>query len=115
MALRGFRVLVVEAHSRHRVEAFVPEDSTQPGFVHAVGAGFFPFGRSSPAFRELDLESVGLRWANAEFESCHPALDGSYACIARDALVASRHFGAERDGETWRKLAGWHAQNERHL
>jgi len=115
LALRGFRVLVLEAHPRRPGGALGSEECTRPGFVHDVGAGFFPFGKSSPAFRELDLESVGLRWSNAEFESCHPALDGSYACIARDSLLASRHFGAERDGETWRKLATWHAEHERHL
>jgi len=115
LALRGFRVLVLEAHPRRPGGALGSEECTRPGFIHDVGAGFFPFGRSSPAFRALDLESLGLGWCNAEFESCHPALDGSYACIARDAVVASRHFGAARDGETWRALATWHAEHERHL
>jgi phytoene dehydrogenase-like protein len=115
LALRGFRVLVLEAHPRRPGGALGSEECTRPGFIHDVGAGFFPFGRSSPAFRALDLESLGLGWSNAEFESCHPALDGSYACIARDSMTASKHFGAARDGETWRALATWHADNERHL
>lgn len=91
------------------------EELTLPGFVHDVGAGFFPFGRSSPAFRELGLEAAGLGWANAELESCHPALDGSYACIARDPDVMARHFGSPEDGDRMAELARFHAGIERHL
>jgi len=39
-----------------------------------------------------------LRWVNAPLESCHPALDGSYACMARDPDVQTRHFGSREDG-----------------
>jgi phytoene dehydrogenase-like protein len=112
LAKRGHRVLVLEANPRRPGGALGSEESTLPGFVHDVGAGFFPFGRSSPAFRALDLESAGVVWQNAELESCHPALDGSYACIARDAEISARHFGSARDGEAWRKLAEFHRSIE---
>ena len=102
LAKRGHRVLVLEANPRRPGGALGSEEWTRPGFVHDVGAGFFPFGRSSPAFRELDLEGVGLVWQNAELESCHPALDGSYACIARDPDVGALHFGSDADGRAWR-------------
>jgi phytoene dehydrogenase-like protein len=115
LARRGFRVLVLEAHPRRPGGAVASEELTLPGFVHDVGAGFFPFGRSSPAFRELDLEAAGLRWANAPFESCHPALDGSYACIARNLDVQAAHFGNARDGAAFADLARFHAGIERHL
>ena len=112
MAQRGFRVLVLEANSRRPGGALGSEELTLPGFVHDVGAAFFPFAKSSPAFRELDLEQAGVEWRHLPFESCHPALDGSYACIARDAELGAQHFGSARDGEAWRKLAAFHRRIE---
>jgi phytoene dehydrogenase-like protein len=101
LARHGFRVLVLEGHPRRPGGALGSEELTLPGFVHDVGAGFFPFAKS-PAFVDLDLEGLGLRMQNALFESCHPALDGSYACIARDLDLAAAHFGSEKDGQAWR-------------
>ena len=115
LAKRGHRVLVLEANARRPGGALGSEESTRPGFVHDVGAGFFPFGRSSPAFQALDLEAAGVVWLNAEIESCHPALDGSHALIARDVELAARHFGSARDGEAWRKLAAFHRAIEPEL
>jgi phytoene dehydrogenase-like protein len=115
LSKRGHRVLVLEANARRPGGALGSEEFTQPGFIHDVGAGFFPFGRTSPAFRALDLESAGVIWQNAELESCHPALDGSYACIARDVELATRHFGSEQDGEAWRRLATFHRSVEPRL
>jgi phytoene dehydrogenase-like protein len=115
LAKRGHRVLVLEANARRPGGALGSEEWTLPGFVHDVGAGFFPFGRSSPAFRALELEAAGVVWQNAELESCHPALDGTHAAIARDPELAARHFGNERDGEAWRKLAMFHRRIEPRL
>src|SRR4051794_26515544 len=115
LAKRGHRVLVLESNPRRPGGALGSEEWTRPGFLHDVGAGFFPFGRSSPAFQHLDLEAAGVVWLNAAFESCHPALDGSYACIARDAQLAARNFGDPRDGDAWRGLAEWHAALEPRL
>jgi phytoene dehydrogenase-like protein len=115
LAQRGYRVLVLEANPRRPGGALGSEEATLPGFLHDVGAGFFPFGRLSPAFRALNLEALGLTWRNAKFESCHPALDGSYACIARDLELTAAHFGSSRDGGAWRKLVGWHRSVEPEL
>lgn len=115
LSRRGFRVLVLEANVRRPGGALGSEELTRPGFVHDVGAAFFPFASSSPAFRELDLSQAGVKWLHLPFESCHPALDGSYACIARDAELAAAHFGTARDGEAWRKLAASHAHMEPEL
>jgi len=115
LAQRGLRVLVLESNPRRAGGALGTDELTLPGYLHDVGAGFFPFGRTSPAFRDLGLEALGITWLNAKFESCHPALDGSYACIARlpDLLVAN--FGGPRDELTWRQLVRWHSQVEREL
>ena len=115
LAKRGHRVLVVETNPRRPGGALGSEEWTRPGFVHDVGAGFFPFGRSSPAFRALDLEGAGLVWLNGELESCHPALDGSYACVARDVDVGAQHFGSDADGRAWRRLAEFHRSIEPRL
>jgi phytoene dehydrogenase-like protein len=115
LARRGFRVLVLEANPRRPGGALGSEELTLPGFVHDVGAGFFPFGRTSPAFRELDLETAGVEWHNARFESCHPARDGSFACIARDLDLAAQNFGTPEDGESFRELASFHARVEERL
>jgi len=115
LARSGLRVLVLEANSRRPGGALGSEELTLPGFVHDVGAGFFPFAKSSPAFIDLDLESVGLSWDNARFESCHPALDGSYAAISRDLDLSAKHFGTAKDGERWRKLCEFHASIEERL
>ncbi|MCY1011222.1 NAD(P)-binding protein [Nannocystis pusilla] len=71
LARAGLRVLVCEAHSRRWGGALGSEEATLPGFVHDVGAAFFPFPRISPAFRALELEKH-VELCFAEFESCHP-------------------------------------------
>jgi phytoene dehydrogenase-like protein len=109
LAQKGFRVLVVEAHPRRPGGALGTEELTLPGFLHDVGAGFFPFGTTSPAFRSLDLQSAGVDWLHARYESCHPALDGSFACIARGDGLETAPFGGARDAETFRALARFHA------
>ena len=74
------------------------ERLTLPGYLHDVGAAFFPFADHSPAFRYLDLAGAGLRWANAPRESCHPAPDGTCATISRDSKQTAPSFGRGRAG-----------------
>src|SRR5215210_88294 len=83
LARRGWEVLVLEAQRRPG-GAVYSEELTLPGYVHDVGAAFFPFAADSPAFRALDLEGAGLRWCSAPRDSSHPAPDGSCATISRD-------------------------------
>ncbi len=115
LAKRGFRVLVLEANPRRPGGALGSEEGTLPGFVHDVGAAFFPFGKPSPAFTALEVEREGVEWCHVDLESCHPAEDGTVACIARDPDVTAGLFGSPEDGERWRRLAAWHATIERDL
>ena len=87
---------------------------TLPGYLHDVGAAFFPFADDSPAFRSLDLAGAGLRWRNARLESCHPAPDGT--CVdhlprprANRALVRRRRPGLAAPGACGRRAwaTGW--------
>ena len=114
LARAGLKVLVLEAHEARAGGALGSEEGTLPGFVHDVGAAFFPFPRRSPAFRFLNLEQE-LTLYNMPFESCHPAPDGSVACIARDLELTAQHFGDPRDGEVFKNLAQWHARMEEHI
>src|SRR5262245_59783553 len=115
LARRGFRVLVLEANPRRAGGALGSEALTLPGFLHDVGGGFFPFGTTSPAFQALDLPGAGVEWTHAKYESCHPALDGSFACITRGDAIETAPFGSARDPDTFRALARFHAGVERNL
>jgi phytoene dehydrogenase-like protein len=112
LARAGLDVNVLEAHESRAGGAVGSEEATRPGFVHDVGAAFFPWAALSPAFRSLPLAEHGLQWQWAAFESCHPAPDGSYACIARDHGRTAAHFGSPEDGERWRSIATWYGSIE---
>jgi phytoene dehydrogenase-like protein len=111
LAQHGWRVLVLEARDRPGGAVYSLE-TTLTGYLHDVGAAFFPFAQDSPAFRTLDLTGVGLEWRTARHESCHPAPDGTCVSISRDPDVTATSFGV--DGDAWRRLARWqHSMGER--
>jgi phytoene dehydrogenase-like protein len=115
LAGAGLKVLVLEANPTRAGGAVGSEELTRPGFIHDVGAGFFPWGALSPAFQELPLEAHGLRWSWATYQSCHPAPDGSVACISRDHDYSAALFGSPGDGERWRSIATWYSSIEKPL
>jgi phytoene dehydrogenase-like protein len=104
LARHGWRVRVLEAQRRPG-GAVYSEQLTLPGYLHDVGAAFFPFGSISPAFVQLDLAGAGLRWCLGRRDSAHPAPDGSCVSIARDLELAAESFGP--DAAAWRRLAQW--------
>lgn len=106
LANAGWRVRVLEA-KRRPGGAVYSLPTTLPGYLHDVGAAFFPFAQDSPAFRLLDLGGAGLEWRRADYESAHPARDGACVCIARDVAKAAPTFG--EDADAWRRLAAWQA------
>ncbi|MSQ93970.1 MAG: NAD(P)/FAD-dependent oxidoreductase [Gemmataceae bacterium] len=106
LARAGWRVRVLESQPRPG-GALYSLETTLPGYVHDVGAAFFPFAHFSPALQHLHLDELGLQWRSGVYESAHPAPDGSCVSIARDIDLAARSFGA--DGDAWRRLAQWQA------
>ena len=112
MARAGFDTLVVEAQPTPG-GAVRSAELTRPGFVHDLGAGFFPFGQTSPAMVELDLPGAGLVWKHAPLDSAHPAPDGTCASIGRDLETSRRAMGA--DGEAWCRIAQWHARTRERM
>lgn len=104
LARAGWTVLVLEAQPRPGGAVYSVE-STLPGFLHDVGAAFFPFAPVSPAFRHLELSQAGLEFCHGRRDSCHPALDGSSVSISRDLDLSRQSFGV--DGNAWAKLMRW--------
>jgi phytoene dehydrogenase-like protein len=104
LARHGWKVLVLEANSRPG-GALYSEEMTLPGYLHDVGAAFFPFAEHSPALGSLDLPGAGLEWRTARRESSHPAPDGTCPAIAREVELSMASFG--EDGSAWEKLARW--------
>lgn len=117
LAQAGLDVLVLEAHPSRPGGAVGSERATQPGFVHDVGAAFFPWGTLSPAFRALDLGAHGLEWMHAPIETAHPAPDGTVACVVRprDADDVDFAFGTGEDARKFAKVQRWYASVEPHL
>ena len=107
LADAGFSVVVLEANRRPG-GAVWSEALTLPGYLHDVGAAFFPFGQTSPALKQLDLSAFGLIWKHAQFDSAHPSIDGTCSAIGRDLEASKRNLGV--DGAAWEKLATWHAR-----
>lgn len=105
LAQHGWRVRVLEAQPRPGGAVYSLE-TTLPGYVHDVGASFFPFAKS-PTLRHLKLEELGLQWRAGVYDSAHPGPDGSCASVARDVDRAAAAFG--KDGDAWRALANWQA------
>ncbi|KYF54534.1 dehydrogenase [Sorangium cellulosum] len=112
LARAGFSVLVLEAEPEPG-GAVRTREVTLPGFLHDLGAAFFPFGQTSPALAPLDLPGAGLVWRHAPIDSAHPAPDGTCASIARDVEATARSLG--EDGPAWRRIAGWHAATRERL
>jgi phytoene dehydrogenase-like protein len=106
LAQAGWRVRVLEAQPRPG-GALYSIESTLPGYVHDIGAAFFPFAHFSHAFKQFKLDEVGLQWRAGVYESAHPGPDGSCPSIARDPDLAARSFGS--DGDAYRWLARWQA------
>lgn len=101
LARAGMSVLVLEAQPTPG-GACRSAALTRPGFVHDIGAGFFPFGPISPAFTSLDLP---VRWLHTDLDSAHPGPDGACPSLGRDLDAAARSFG--RDGEALVRMARW--------
>ncbi|MCR9161509.1 MAG: phytoene desaturase family protein [Nannocystaceae bacterium] len=115
LAQAGVNTLLLEANPHRFGGAVGSVESTLPGYVHDVGAAFFPWGSLSPAFGQLKLEDHGLKWCASEFESAHPAPDGTVACISRDLDQTAKMFGSPKDGDKFRAVAQHYQSIEPHL
>lgn len=104
LADEGWSVEVLEA--QERPGGAVKSSELEPGYVTDDFSAFYPLAAASPAFRRLQLERHGLRWAHGPFVLAHPAEDGSCAVLSRvlDETARSLDVFASGDGEAWREL-----------
>lgn len=76
LARKGLSVLLVEAHETTGGGMRTCE-LTLPGFKHDVCSAIHPMGYSSPFFRTLPLEELGVKWIFPPAAVAHPFDDGT--------------------------------------
>ena len=74
---------------------------TLPGVIHDVCSAVHPLGRSSPLFRELDLDRHGLEWIEPPIQLAHPLDDGSAALLHREIDATTASFADADDARTY--------------
>ncbi|HZC32214.1 MAG TPA: NAD(P)/FAD-dependent oxidoreductase [Candidatus Bathyarchaeia archaeon] len=103
LARAGHSVVVLEAAST--VGGGVRSaELTLPGFTHDVCSAIYPFGRTSPFFREAALDRRGLRWIEPPIAIGHPLDDGSAMLLERDLEVTAASLGP--DADAYRRTLG---------
>jgi phytoene dehydrogenase-like protein len=101
LARSGHDVIVLEAAST--VGGGVRSaELTLPGYVHDVCSAIYPFGRTSPFFRDVPLEGRGVRWIEPAAAIGHPLDDGSAVLLTRDVDDTASRLGS--DGAAYRRL-----------
>lgn len=76
---------------------------TLPGVIHDVCSAVHPLGRSSPLFRDLNLEEHGLEWVEPPIQIGHPLDDGRAALVYRDINATGATFGHDSDAGMYRR------------
>jgi len=109
----GLAAAIVLARAGRSVGLFEARDTigggcrsaelTLPGVIHDVCSANHPLGRSSPLFRELELERHGLAWIEPPIQLAHPLDDGRAALVYRDAKRTVASFGDEQDARRYRR------------
>ena len=110
----GLAAAIVLARAGRTVELFEARDTigggcrsaelTLPGVVHDVCSAVHPLGRSSPLFRELELQRHGLTWIEPRIQLGHPLDDGRAVLVHRDIGRTVASFEDAADARTYR---GW--------
>jgi phytoene dehydrogenase-like protein len=77
---------------------------TLPGFVHDPCSTAHPLGIASPFFRTLDLERLGVEWAQPDIPVAHALEPGRSVVLERDLTTMRDALG--RDGDAWARLFG---------
>src|SRR5688500_12473751 len=75
---------------------------TVPGVIHDVCSAIHPLGRSSPLFRELELERHGLTWIEPPIQLAHPLDDGRAVRVHRDVRRTIHSFDDADDARSYR-------------
>ncbi|MGI8999917.1 MAG: phytoene desaturase family protein [Candidatus Limnocylindria bacterium] len=107
----GLAAAIVLARAGRSVRLFEARDTlgggcrsaelTLPSVIHDVCSAVHPLARSSPLFRELQLERHGLDWIEPPIQLAHPLDDGSAALVHRDITDTVATFGDDQDARTY--------------
>ena len=100
LARAGLEVVVHEA-AEAPGGGLRTEELTLPGFRHDVCSAIHPLGRSSPWFRELELD---LEWVESPAALAHPLEDEEAVLLLRDVDETAAGLGA--DDAAYRRLVG---------
>jgi phytoene dehydrogenase-like protein len=103
LARRGHSVTVLEAAPTVGGGAR-SDQRTLPGFVHDACSAIYPFGRSSPFFREAGVERHGVTWIAPPSAIGHPLDDGTAVLLERDVDATAATLGEDR--RAYRQLLG---------
>jgi phytoene dehydrogenase-like protein len=101
LARKGLSVKVIEAAERPGGGTRTDRFHT-PGFVYDVCSAIHPLAVASPFFRELGLESLGVRWVHPDAPFAHP-LDGGRAVSLERSIDATAE-GLGPDGPRYTRL-----------
>jgi phytoene dehydrogenase-like protein len=74
------------------------EPLTLPGFTHDVCSAVHPLAVSSPFFRTLPLEPLGLEWIQPPAALAHPFDDGTAAVLERAMDASVTGLGTDNSG-----------------
>ncbi len=109
LADAGWDVLLLETNNTVG-GAVRSAEITAPGFTSDLFSAFYPLAAASPIIKNLDLESHGLSWVQAEKVLAHALPDGRSAVLHRDperTAAGVEEFG-HGDGQAWLDMfAGW--------
>ena len=83
LARQGLHTLLIEARPIPGGGMRSSNELTLPGFTHDVCSAVHPLATSSPFFRTLPLESLGLEWVHPGLPLAHPLDGGRAAFMAR--------------------------------
>jgi phytoene dehydrogenase-like protein len=75
---------------------------TLPGFVHDICSAVHPTGAMSPAFREIGMEQLGVKFLSPDIALAHPLPDGEVAMLQRSLDATASDLG--QDGKGWVNL-----------
>lgn len=110
LAKRGLSVLIIEAHSAPGGGCRSSADLTLPGFVHDTCSAIHPMALLSPAFRQINLQKLGVQFIRSPYAVAHPLPNDEVAILEPSIENTAARLG--EDSMTWPRLMRPFANHE---
>jgi phytoene dehydrogenase-like protein len=106
LARAGLKTLAIERSLHVGGGLYTVEDNAHPGFYHNVHAVFLRAITATPWFRDLELESFGVRLIEPEVNLALHLSDGRCFVMHRDAERTAQSLArfSQRDADTFLRL-----------